>query len=488
MIQQMNHRGPHRSGIHSSSGAMLAQNYHRADIGPGDREVDIPVEDDEGAVLAIGYDGEIGNRKELCREAGIADGPCSEERLLLNLFRHEGVDMLGRLSDAVFSFVIAGENGFLAARDLLGIKTLFYGRTDGCLWFASELKGLKAVTDDVHEFPAGHFMNEEGKFMPFAALPQQPPDRSEIDEDLAVETVRNIIEDSFEKRVDFSFPTGSLLSGGIDSSVVAMLGARAVRKRFGKAARLKTFALGMGDSQDITAARQVAAAIGSHHHEKIVDPEEVLAVLPKVIYHLENFDPSLVRSAVSNFLISRYAREQGIEVLLSGEGGDEVFCGYLYLKEKPPEALFAGQIECLKFLHNNAALRLDRMNQCNGIRVVTPLISGALLGYALSLAPELKQKPAGGEKIEKWVFRKAFENDLPESVVWRLKQEFSQGSGSAALLPSYFESVLSDEELVEAQQKQPRVRSKEELAYYRLFTEHFGEGAAVDTVGQWVRL
>jgi asparagine synthase (glutamine-hydrolysing) len=187
-------------------------------------------------------------------------------------------------------------------------------------------------------------------------------------------------------------------------------------------------------------------------------------------------------------LISRHARERGIDQLLSGEGGDEVFCGYTYLKEFPPEELTSRQLECLGFLHSNAALRLDRMNQCQGVRVVTPLISGELLDYALRLPPEYKMKPAADGKIEKWILRKAYEADLPAKVVWRGKQEFSQGSGSAGVLPRYFETAISDAEFAEDRARYPRVRSKEELHYFRLFAEHFGTGKAVDTVGQWVCL
>jgi asparagine synthase (glutamine-hydrolysing) len=232
----------------------------------------------------------------------------------------------------------------------------------------------------------------------------------------------------------------------------------------------------------------LADHINSDHHELIVDLEQVVEVLPEVIYYLESFDPSLVRSSVSNFLISRYARKQGIDLLLSGEGGDEIFCGYLYLKDFPPEELFAKQMQCIGFLHNNASLRLDRMNHCNSVRVVAPLISGELFRYMLAIPPEYKQKPDGDEKIEKWIFRKAFEPFLPEIITRRLKQEFSQGSGSAALLPNYFENVIGDDELAEAQAKYPVVRSKEELYYFQLFTDNFGDGLAVDTVGQWIRL
>ncbi|HEY56846.1 MAG TPA: asparagine synthetase B, partial [Dehalococcoidia bacterium] len=235
-------------------------------------------------------------------------------------------------------------------------------------------------------------------------------------------------------------------------------------------------------------ARLVANHIDSEHHELIVSLGDMLEVLPEVIYHLESFDPSLVRSSVANYLISRYAREQGIQILLSGEGGDEVFCGYRYLAGYPAEALFSKQMECIGRLHNNAALRLDRMNMANSIRVVTPLISGALLGYALAIAPEYKQMPDGAEKIEKWIFRKAYENQLPQSIVWRRKQEFSQGSGSADVLTAHFEQQIPDRELAEAQAAQPLIRSKEELHYFRLFTGYFGTGHAVRTVGQWLCL
>jgi len=191
---------------------------------------------------------------------------------------------------------------------------------------------------------------------------------------------------------------------------------------------------------------------------------------------------------VPNFLISRYASREGVQVLLSGEGGDEVFCGYSQFKSLPGEELFGHQIKCLGFLHNNASLRLDRMNMCNSVRVVTPLISGELLDYSLAIDPELKLRTEGDRKIEKWIFRKAYEDELPESIVWRLKQEFSQGSGSADVLREYFELAISDAEFEEAQARHRIVRSKEELYYFRIFSESFGAPLAAKTVGQWLSL
>jgi asparagine synthase (glutamine-hydrolysing) len=303
-----------------------------------------------------------------------------------------------------------------------------------------------------------------------------------------LQDIRDIIRTSVRNRVDFRVPTASLLSGGLDSSVIASLASEAYREKFGEDARLKTFAIGVGESSDIQNARDIAQWLNTDHHELMVGLEEILKALPEVIYYLESFDPSLVRSSISNYLISRHAGKQGIQALLSGEGGDEVFCGYTYLKDFPLHELFARQMECIGYLHNNASLRLDRMNQCHGLRVVAPLISGELLDYAMAIPPEYKLRQEGDLKIEKWIFRKAFETSLPESVVWRMKEEFSQGSGSASVLPEYFEGIISDEELVTAQAEYAMVRSKEELYYFRIFTQRFGAGNAVKTVGQWVCL
>jgi len=331
-------------------------------------------------------------------------------------------------------------------------------------------------------------MNRSGQLTRFAELPKSPPKLWDSSVDALAGDIREIIERSFNNRIDFAMPTGGLLSGGMDSSVINYIGSKAYKEKFGQSAKLKTFALGVGESNDIHFARIMASHIDYEHHELIVDLKQMLDALPEVIYYLENFDPSLVRSSVPNYLISRYAKEQGIQILLSGEGGDEVFCGYKYLGHCPTEKLFAKQMECIGYLHNNASLRLDRMNMCNSVRIVTPLISGELLRYSMAIPPQYKQKPEGSEKIEKWIFRKAYESLLPEPIVWRSKQEFSQGAGSANVLSAYFEEQVPDYELAEAQAKYPIIRSKEELYYFHLFTEYFGAERAVETVGQWISL
>lgn len=488
MFRTIRHRGPYASGVCENKQAIMAQNYLLADGAPEKDIGEIPVHSSSDFRIRICYDGQMGNWGGMADKLGIADGPFREERLFLSLYQRHGKGMLEYLNDAVFAFVISDGEDLFAARDLLGIKTLYYGWRDDTLYLGSELKAILEATEEVYEFPPGHYMDHCGRLIRFAGLPQEAPEVLHENVDTMIAHIRSIIDRSVKDRIDFRVPTGSLLSGGIDSSIVSYVASEAYKERFGKKVRLKTFAIGIDESQDIQTARIMAHFLNSDHYEVIVGLEEILKVLPEVIYYLESFDPSLVRSAVSNFLISRCAKEHGIQALLSGEGGDETFCGYTYLKQVPVEDLFARQMECIGFLHNNASLRLDRMNQCHSIRVVAPLISGELLNFAMAIPPQYKLKPEGSQMIEKWILRKAYESSLPERVVWRLKQEFSQGSGSASLMPEYFERVISNEDLARAQAKYPIVRSKEELAYFRVFTECFGANHAVDTVGQWVSL
>lgn len=486
MMDKVRHRGPSIQGVFKTGKVVMAQNYLAADVVGLAQGEDIPKGLSGLPSLRICYDGQMGNTVTLAGEHRVPCGPCWDERLLLELYADHGRDFLPFLTDAVFASVISDGHRLLAARDLLGIKTLFYGRGGDTLYFASELKSILEVTDQVFEFPPGHYMDRSGDLRRFAKLPGHPPPFMLQDVQQMIGGVRAIVERSVLDRVDFSRPTGCLLSGGIDSSAIAAIAARHYVQTLREPRRLRTFAVGTGDGTDVENARLVARHLGTEHHETVVGLEDLLAVLPDVIYYLESFDPWLVRSSVASYLVSKQARESGMEVLLSGEGGDAVFCGYDYLKDYPLEELDRRQKQCLRSLHNHASLRLDRMNQCNGIRVVAPLISGELLAYSLAIPARYKIREEGGRKIEKWIFRKAFEWDLPEQVVWRAKQEFSQGSGAGALLTRYFDREVPDSELAVARQKYPFIRSKEELHYFNLFTKHFGDGKAVDTVGQWV--
>jgi len=387
---KISHRGPYAEGIFEGQGVIMSQNYLEADRA-GREGTNVPVVSPDKAELRICYDGQVGNWNELARAHGISDGPYREERLFLHLYQKGGRDMLGYLNDAVFAFVIFDGNELFAARDLLGIKTLYYGWKGKTLYLASELKSILELTEEVYEFPPGHYMDGAGRLTRYAELSKVPPKEYHSNLDRMMKDIRAIIERSLRSRLDFRVPTGSLLSGGLDSSVIAHLASKAYVEKFGGNARLKTFALGTGKGSDIQNARAMATYLNTDHRELIVELKDILQVLPEVIYYLESFDPSLVRSSVSNFLISQYARGQGMQVLLSGEGGDEVFCGYDYLKDFPTEDLFHRQIECIGFLHNNAALRLDRMNQCHGLRHIGGT-AGLCIGHPTGVQAEIRRR------------------------------------------------------------------------------------------------
>jgi len=344
MIEAITHRGPHFSGSWRKGNFTLFQNYLRADIGgnlSGNFEIPMRLDGD----LAIGFDGQLAELPRLMDVAGVENGPFAQERALLNL-RAKNADVPGFLNDGIYSFVLSDGRRMLAARDLLGIKTLFYSATENATLIASELKALTPVTEKVYEFPPGHTMDENGALKPFARLPEKAPPQSQEDVEKIVETVRSIIGKRIDECVDFSLPTASLLSGGLDSSVIAYLSNQRLRES-GNGGKLRTFSIGVEESEDIRAARVMSKYLDSDHTELVVGLDRIVEVLPEVIHYLESFDPSLVRSSVSNYLISQAAKEQGIEILLSGEGGDEIFCGYTYLKGFREEELFGKQIDCL---------------------------------------------------------------------------------------------------------------------------------------------
>jgi len=488
MLDLISHRGDFISGIYEKGKTILAQNYLEADNAQKGLS-DIPLSLSTDPQTRICYDGQLENWKDLASQYGVKNGPFREERLLLKLFKKYGKGMLKYLNEAIFSFVISDGDDFFAARDLLGIKTLFYGWKNDTLYISSELKSLIQVTDNIYEFPPGHYIDSHGQLNQYAELPAYMKESlKNTDVDKIEKNLVEIIERSFYNRVDFKYSTGCLLSGGLDSSVIAYLAKKAYWEKFKNQQRIKTFSLGVEGSSDLKLARLMSKHINSEHYEVKINLQQLVDILPEVIYYLESFDPSLVRSAASNFIISKYAHNKGIQVILSGEGGDEIFCGYRHLKNNSSEELFAGQMECIKALHNNAVLRLDRMNMCHSLKVIAPLISEELLSYSMKIPGKYKIKEEDGQLIEKWIFRKAFEKVLPESIAWRTKQEFSRGSGSASVLANYFEKFISDKDFEKAKTNYPMIRSKEEFYYFSIFIKHFGDGNAVKTVGQWAYL
>lgn len=472
--ERLAHRGPDGRGIQALGGAVLG---HRRlsiiDVAGGAQ----PILNERGG-LALACNGEIYNHEALRRELRERHSFRSrtDSEVILHLYEEVGPRCVERL-DGMFAFVITDGARFLAARDPLGIKPLYLGRdAEGAIWFSSELKALADRCPRLEEFPPGTLLTEDGVFRRwFAPRWTEPP---EGPPDFDPEALRARAEAAVEKRLMSDVPLGVFLSGGLDSSLIAALVKRRIHE-------LHSFSVGLAGSADLAAARRVAEHLGTIHHEHVYDPAEVVAVLPQVIAHLESYDPALVRSAIPCYFVSRLAAER-VKVVLSGEGSDEAFAGYLYFGESTdPEALHAESVRLLMGLHNMNLQRVDRMTMAHGLEGRVPFLDVELLDLAMGLDPAEKRHRAG--RPEKWLLRTAFEGSLPAEVLWRTKQEFAQGAGSEWTVRDHAERVVSDGELARAATIFPEdtPRTKEEILYRRLFDETYPGEAARRTVGRW---
>ncbi len=370
-----------------------------------------------------------------------------------------------------FSQAQATARGFILKRDPIGVAPLYYGWTkEGEFCFASEIKGLLLATTDVHELPPG-FTFDGQQLDPYYQLAIQPP-ISDPPEQIAVE-LRQRLELAVENSIGDG-NVGSWLSGGLDSSAMAALARPHVDC-------LHTFAAGLPGAPDLEYARQMADHIHSEHHDVIVGYDEILAVLPEVIYYLESFDALLVRSSILNYLVARQA-SNFVPAVFSGEGGDELFAGYDYLKGLSPEELPAELIDITGRLHNTALQRVDRCASAHGTVPHICFLDPGVVDYALRIPVEYKSR----DGIEKWILRQAVADLLPEAVLNRPKAKFWQGGGVEDLLARYAEEQVSTNDF-DNERTLPngwRLNTKEELLYYRIFKKHFGAIENLDWMGR----
>ena len=374
-----------------------------------------------------------------------------------------------------FALAYSTDNGVLLARSRVGVRPLYYGKTvDGTVAFASEVKALMEVTQDIREFPPGAIYRSGDGIEQFTSI-QPRPVRQMTPEAAALE-LRQTLELAISRRVDQEV-MGSWLSGGLDSSVIAAL----VRPRV---KQLLTFTGGLPGAPDLASAREVAAHVGSKHHEVVVRPHDLPAVLPEVIYALESFDALLVRSTVINYLVGK-AVAQHVSSVFSGEGGDELFAGYDYLKDLPGAQLQAELVDITNRLHNTALQRVDRSASSHGVVPHVPFLDPQVLDLALEIPSDLKLRP-GNPPIEKWVLRKCIEDVLPGSIVWRRKAKFWEGAGVQEVLSEHAEHTVGDADFL-AGRSLPNgwvLNSKEEFLYYRIFKERYGELETLDWMGR----
>jgi asparagine synthase (glutamine-hydrolysing) len=459
MMSAMAHRGPDGSGLRQGPHHTLGHvRLSIIDLQGGAQPMPSP---DSGSHIV--FNGEIYNHQRLRKRlAGHKLRTNSDTEVILHLYE-EGRSRHPDRLDGMFAYAIEDGAGLTLARDPLGIKPLYLGRRNGATVFASEIKAVLAVSDEVIEFPAGHIYSPETGLRRYYKL---LPGKADIEDgSVACAGLGRRLDAAVRHRMLADVPLGVFLSGGLDSSVVA-----AIARHF--KASLDTFAVGTADSPDLARAREVAAFLGTRHHERVYSLEQALEALPQVIYHLESFDCALVRSAIPNFFLAELASEH-VKVALSGEGADELFAGYDYLKALPNEDLPQELVDITEALHNTNLQRCDRMSMAHGLEVRVPFLDVELVSYAFRIATELKLTP--NDQTEKWILRKAAQRLLPESIAWRKKQKFASGAGLDDGLARVAEKRIGDSEFASEKRAAPetRLRSKEELMYYRIFREQY---------------
>lgn len=355
------------------------------------------------------------------------------------------------------------DNDLVLMRDQLGVAPLYRGITgNGAVCFASEVKALIDVCPKIKEVPPGNkYINDSCK--PYYELEVKQP-LTESPEVIAVE-LKHRLNISVKKRIDMGGEIGAWLSGGLDSSTMCALANQYIDI-------LPTFAAGVEGAPDLKYAREVAAFINADHHEIILNFDDMRNILPTVIYHLESFDALLVRSSITNYMVAKLASDY-VEAVFSGEGGDELFAGYEYLKNldlgKLPEEL----IDITGRLHNTALQRVDRSASAHGTIAHVGFLDPEVVEYALRIPAELKLH----DGIEKWILRRAMDGMLPERVLERKKAKFWEGAGISELIAHYADGIITDRDFQSERLLANGLvlNSKEELLYYRIFKEHFGE-------------
>ncbi|MCL4515755.1 MAG: asparagine synthase B [Firmicutes bacterium] len=483
MLKRMPWRGPDGEGVRRGRNWVIGHNRLAIiDLATGNQPVANETEDVWAAV-----NGEIYNFRRLRQELlerGHRFRTQSDSEVVVHLFEEEGPALVRRL-DGMFALAVGYPGGVLLARDPLGIRPLYYGHTGKDeLWFASELKAILPVCPDAEEFPAGHYFSRETGVVPFYALPRPydgETDERAAQEEAAIQLIQEKLEAAVEKRLVADVPVGVFLSGGLDSSLIAAI---ARRKTSGV---LHSFAVGMEGSPDLEFARRAAAAIGTEHHEHQYTQDDVQRVLPSVIYHLESHDPALIRSSVATYFAARLAAKK-VKVILTGEGADELFAGYEYLRAMPLQAINNELTELLRNLHNTNLQRGDRLTMAASLEARVPFLDLELVAAALALPASLKlpRDASPGRPTEKYLLRRIAAGYLPSEIAWRRKEKFSQGTGTASVLMQ-----LADEQVSEADFRretalypEAKLASREEVLYYRVFRRYFPGRGPLKTVGR----
>lgn len=492
MSKRLRHRGPDWSGIHLSDNAILA---HERLVIVDPKSGGQPIyTKDMSAVLAA--NGEIYNHKAIRQELeGKYDFQTQSDcEVILALYKIYGPEFIEKMN-GIFAFALYDEanDAYLVARDHMGIIPLYMGRDQfGNFYVASELKALEGVCTQFEEFPPGHYLySKDGELKKWYRRDWEDYENVK-DNKTSVDELRVALEAAVHRQLMSDVPYGVLLSGGLDSSVVSAVAKKYAGKRVESDdadeawwPTLHSFAVGLEGSPDLAAAQKVADHIGTVHHEILFSIQEGLDAIRDVIYHLETYDVTTVRASTPMYLMARVIKSMGIKMVLSGEGADEIFGGYLYFHKAPNAKAFHEEtVRKLGKLHLYDCLRANKSLAAWGIEGRVPFLDKEFMDVAMRLNPEDKMAKDG--LIEKAVLRKAFEGFLPHSVAWRQKEQFSDGVGYSWIdtLKELVEEKVSDEQLANAKYRFPinPPLNKEEYYYRSIFHEHFPSDSAASCV------
>jgi len=466
MLERITHRGPDDTVL-----------FHDGNVHMGCNELNVGADCKDGAHSASTgnrtaiIDGRVYNPEKKTRK---------DAEVLLDLYDKFG-SQFARMIDGDFACAVSDNGRLLLARDGAGIKPLYYGHdAHGNLCFASEAKALVDISYDVREFPPGYLYSRDLGFVTYQTAAVETPEFEHFEQ--AKKVVRNLLIEATEKRMEDNAVTGIFLSGGLDSSIIAAIAAQINPD-------IECFTSSMEDGQDLPLAKEVIRHLGLRHHILMFGEKDIEEILPSAIHHQEMYEESCVHGAIANYLTARFAKQthENCRCVLTGEGADEFFAGYdgQYKQGTNPEEIARIVDTLLSVSHNTALQRLDRLNAAHSMESRTPFLDAKVMDFAMKIP--LACKIHGDDQTGKWVLRRAFEDMLPEHLIYQTKRFFAQGSGVAYIMRRHAEKVISEKELMAFNlvDKNPQLASVEELYYYRLFKEILPHPSFDRLVGRW---
>jgi len=484
LAKRLRHRGPDWSGIYSdANGILLHERLSIVDVEHGAQPL---IDRLTGRVLSV--NGEIYNHEELRKELKRQHDyqTASDCEPILYLYDEFGPELVKRMN-GIFAFVLydPATRDYFISRDPIGVVPLYWGwDKEGNLFVSSELKAIADVCSKLDEFPPGHYYSSKDKKLVKYYNPAWADTKTLPSNPLDLKALREAFESAVKRQLMCDVPYGVLLSGGLDSSLVSAIASRFKEKRVEDHdaspawwPRLHSFSVGLHGSPDLKMAKKVADFIGSVHHEIHFTEQEGIDAVPDVIYQLETFDITTIRAATPMYLMARKIKAMGIKMVLSGEGADEVFGGYLYFHKAPDAREFHEEtVRKLAMLHKYDCLRANKSTAAWGLEARVPFLDKEFLETAMNIDPAEKMC-VPGERMEKWMLRKAFEGYLPDEVLWRQKEQFSDGVGYGWIdsLKKRAEEEVSDKQMENAAFRFPLKTplTKEGYLYRSIFEGHF---------------